>query len=241
METSKLLDNVPLKVVLLILIFAFFPSCVDKYTTTSGSLERRYSIKRCKQKVPVIDDDPGVLINQYIDEKKGIWLFPPIVELNTDLKTDDQDSIYFKRVRRDLEKSIANKFLLDKWVVDLRGEENFYNGMKTSILDSLVKRATQGSINYSQWDVDESLVDPSYKHYSMIVYIKGLVGDRANTGAYVNELYFFVIDNFEKKVSYSDAILFNCDVRNLDSINKLLEYAFRKLVDVRFREKSIDG
>ena len=204
---------------------------------SSNPFEQRYPITRCGGKVQVKDPDPTHVYGQYINPSKGIWLLTPYLTLrppkfmNTDLDRD-----YITKMNGQLVDRIEEKFRRENWVEDivsfpfqLVDEEP-----RDSVVNIMVSKAVKlDTVNYGNWNVPNELIRPDIPGYSLFLFIDGQVGFDSVTGNQ-NILYLFVIDNETRKTTYADYMRYECDVRNTNGLDKILDYAYLKLLTLRF-------
>jgi hypothetical protein len=91
----------------------------------------------------------------------------------------------------------------------------------------------QSKVVYSNWKVADNLILDGNDGYNLFLRLEGSIG-ASKLSTDKNKLYLFLIDNNERRVVYSDMVTFECDLRNFDAINRVLDYTFLKLLEVRF-------
>lgn len=222
---------------LLGLCLFFASSCSNIAGLSSNSFEQRFPITRCGNKVQVNDPDANVVYGQFINQTKGIWLLTPYIGLTgPDYADSEEDLEYIANTNKLLVNRIESKFVQQKWVEDIVPFD--LNGLETAVRDSVVNVMVSNvirldTINYGDWNVPEELLQPQIPGYSLFMFIDGHVGFNRVTGN-ENILYLFVIDNATRKTTYADFMKYNCDVRNTNGLDKTLDYAYKKLLELRF-------
>jgi hypothetical protein len=140
---------------------------------------------------------------------------------------------------------IENQFLRQEWiegVVPLEIPHDNLNaeGVPPIIAEMMSNVLEKDTIDYRNWDVPDELILEGETEYSLLFFINGIIGFDEMTEN-ENYFYFFLIDNEAKKVSYSDFLKFRCDVRNLNGLRKVLDYAYLKLLNVRFEQEELSN
>ncbi|GAB5524569.1 MAG: hypothetical protein Roseis2KO_24410 [Roseivirga sp.] len=185
----------------------------------------------------VNDPDANVVYGQFINQTKGIWLLTPYIALDGPEYADsEQDLEYLANTNKLLVNRIESKFMQEKWVENVVpfDLDQFETGVRDSVVNMMVSNVIRlDTINYGDWKVPEELIQPQIPGYSLFLFIDGNVGFNRVTGN-ENILYLFVIDNATRKTTYSDFMKYNCDVRNVNGLDKTLDYAYRKLLELRF-------
>ena len=212
-------------------------ACGSLTNLRSNPFEQRNPVTRCGGKVPVNDPDPTVSLGQYNNPSKGIWLLTPYLELKPPqvIKTEE-DHQYMVKINESITKRIQNKFLQEKWVEGVIGFDmaNAPETAKKAVLDAMVSNIFEkDTVDYSNWDVPDDLIVPEVPGYSLFLFIDGMVGFDGVTENQ-NVLYMFIIDNVSKKTTYADFMRYKCDVRNTNGMYKLLDYAYKKVLALRF-------
>lgn len=213
-------------------------SCSSKVALSDYDFERKYRIRPCRSVFSVVDDDPKVVVDMFIDSLKGVILFKPSIDINASPIISANDSAYISKTKKGLEDFIVNKFLVDKWVVsnvDLApfGDENLSKGDSTILAFFKSKIEGQSKVVYSNWKVPDNLILDENDGYNLFLRLEGSIG-ASKLSTDMNKLYLFLIDNNESRIVYSDVVTFECDLRNFDAINRVLDYTFLKLLEVRF-------
>jgi len=202
----------------------------------SNQFEQRFPVARCGGKVQVKDPDPAVIYGQYINPDQGIWLLTPYVTLKPPRYTKNQEDLdYIDDMHDFLLTRIEDKFEREKWVEDIVPYDMESLGEKrdTVVSQMVSKAVTLDTINYGNWNVPPELIRSDVPGYSLFMFIDGQVGFNEVTG-YQNLLYLFVIDNQTRKTTYADYMRYECDVRNVNGLDKILDYAYLKLLALRF-------
>lgn len=214
-------------------------ACGNLIGVNSNSFEFRYPVVRCNAKVKLADPDPKVVLGQQIERSRGIWLLTPDVLVKPPKFHDrEDDQRYINRIGDFLMKRIENKFILDEWVAGII-PVNLKESEKTDrdqILGELAANAlSSDTINYDSWKAPDALVFPDFPGYSLFIYFEGQIGFNKTNNQDTN-LFLFLIDNASSRVTYSDFMSYECDVRNPDGLEKVLDHAYGKLLAVRFPE-----
>lgn len=203
----------------------------------SNAFELRYPVIKCKSKVQIADPDPANTIGQYIDPSKGIRLLTPLVRLAPPKFMKSQEDLdYIGKMSGLLADRVENKFLQDKWIVEVvpvninKLEISRQDELLSTMVSEVVRPDT---INYNRWLVPDEFPETRLPGYSLFLMIEGHIGINKVTGE-SNTLFLFLIDNETRKVTYSDFLVYECDVRNVDGLEKILDHAYRKLLEVRF-------
>ena len=202
----------------------------------SNQFEQRFPVARCGGKVQVKDPDPQNIYGQYINPQKGIWLLTPYVVLKPPRYTkNEEDFEYINTMHDFLVTRIQDKFEREKWVEDIVYYDVEDLGEKRdTVVNQMVSRAVKlDTINYGNWNVPPELIRSDIPGYSLFMFIDGQIGFNQVTG-YQNLLYLFVIDNQTRKTTYADYMRYECDVRNINGLDKILDYAYLKLLTLRF-------
>ncbi len=222
---------------LLGLCLFFASACSNISGLSSNSFEQRFPITRCGNKVQVNDPDAGVIYGQFINQSKGIWLLTPYIALKGPEYADSEEDLeYIFNTNKLLVNRIESKFMQEKWIEDVVpfDLDQFETGVRDSVVNMMVSNVIRlDTINYGDWKVPDELIQPQIPGYSLFMFIDGNVGFNRITGN-ENILYLFVIDNATRKTTYSDFMKYNCDVRNVNGLDKTLDYAYRKLLELRF-------
>ncbi len=219
------------------LCLLFAAACSNISGLSSNSFEQRYPITRCGTKVQVNDPETNVVYGQYINQTKGIWLLTPYIALTgPEYASSEEDLEYIANMDDFLTNRIETKFIQEKWIEDVVPLE--LNGLETGVRDSVVNMMVSNvirldTINYGDWKVPDELIEPRIPGYSLFMFIDGHVGFNRVTGN-ENILYLFVIDNATRKTTYADFMKYDCDVRNTNGLDKTLDYAYKKLLELRF-------
>lgn len=215
----------------------FTTACGKFMGVNSNPFELRYPVIKCGPKVQIVDPDPSQVIGQYIDASKGIRLMTPLVRLAPPKFMKDQDDLnYIAKMSGVVGDRIENKFLQDRWIVEVvpaninQLDIDAQDGLLASMTSKVVRPDV---INYETWSVPEAFRTPELPGYSLFLIIEGYIGINKVTGN-SNTLSLFLIDNETRKITYSDFLVYECDVRNVDGLEKILDHAYRKLLDVRF-------
>lgn len=215
----------------------FVSACGNLAGLSSNSFEHRFPITRCGSKVQVNDPDTNVVLGQFINPSKGIWLLTPYMALQgPEYATSPEDLGYINTTNDFLVERIESKFIQQKWVegivpFDL---DQYETNVRDSIVNMMVSNVIRlDTINYGNWEVPNELIRPDIPGYSLFIFIDGSVGFNRVIGN-ENILYLFVIDNATRKTTYSDFMKYKCDVRNTNGLDKTLDYAYTKLLELRF-------
>ncbi len=230
------------KRILLYFAFSFLlltTACGKFIGVNSNPFELRYPVIRCGSKVQIADPDPNHTIGQFIDRQKGIRLMTPLVRLAPPKFMKDQEDLdYIAKMSGVVGNRIENKFLQDRWIVevlpvninqmDIDAQDQLLAGMMSTVV-------RPDTINYETWKVPAEFPRTDLPGYSLFLTIEGYIGINKVTGN-SNTLTLFLIDNKTRKVTYSDFLVYECDVRNVDGLEKILDHAYRKLLGVRFPE-----
>ncbi|MCE7992219.1 MAG: hypothetical protein HEP71_09575 [Roseivirga sp.] len=212
-------------------------ACGKFMGVNSNPFELRYPVIKCASKVQIADPDPVYTIGRYIDPSKGIRLMTPLVRLAPPkFMKAQQDLDYIGKMSGLVEDRIENKFLQDRWIVEVLPLK--INELDISeqdkLLDNLIPKVVRpDTVNYENWTAPDQLLKEGLPGYSLFLMIEGHIGINKVTGN-SNTLSLFLIDNEKKKITYSDFLVYECDVRNVDGLEKILDHAYRKLLDVRF-------
>lgn len=205
----------------------------------SNAFEFRYPVIQCKSKVQIADPEPVTNIGRYIDPSKGIRLLTPLVRLAPPKFMKDQDDLdYIGKTSGLLADRVENKFLQDKWIVEVvpvnvnQLEISRQDELLAGMISEVVRPDT---INYDRWLVPDEFPETKLPGYSLFLMIEGHIGINKITGE-SNTLFLFLIDNEKRKITYSDFLVYECDVRNVDGLEKILDHAYRKLLEVRFQD-----
>lgn len=214
-------------------------ACGKFIGVNSNPFELRYPVIRCGSKVQIADPDPNHTIGQSIDPTKGIRLMTPLVRLAPPKFMKDQEDLdYIAKMSGVIGNRIENKFLQDRWIVEvlptninqleIDAQDNLLAGMMSTVV-------RPDTINYETWKVPGEFPRTNLPGYSLFLTIEGYIGINKVTGN-SNTLTLFLIDNETRKITYSDFMVYECDVRNVDGLEKILDHAYRKLLGVRFPE-----
>ncbi len=201
----------------------------------SNAFEQRFPVVRCGGKVQVKDPDPAVIYGQYINPGTGIWLLTPYVVLKPPKYTKtEEDFKYIDTMHDFLVTRIQDKFEREEWVQDFvdYDVENLGEEKRDEVVSQMVSKAVRlDTVNYGNWDVPPELIHSDVPGYSLFMFLDGQLG--YNDGNQ-NILYLFVIDNQTRKTTYADFMRYECDVRNINGLDKILDYAYLKLLTLRF-------
>lgn len=212
-------------------------ACTTIAGLSSNSFEQRFPVTRCGAKVQVNDPDTNVVYGQYINPSKGIWLLTPYLSLQGPQYADSpEDMAYIEKMDGFLSDRIETKFVQEKWIQDVVpfDLDQFETRVRDSVVNMMVSNVIRlDTINYGNWKVPDELIKPEIPGYSLFLFIDGNVGFNRVTGV-ENILYLFVIDNATRKTTYADFMKYKCDVRNTNGLDKTLDYAYRKLLELRF-------
>jgi hypothetical protein len=217
------------------LIFGFVYSC-SNLAGVIGTFEQRYPISHCGDKVKVSDPNPLKVFGEVVDPLKGIWLLTPYIEIEGPLQAHlPNDLEYMSNMNDFLVDRIETSFVQKEWVADVKASG--VNRLSAKMRHDMLKKMSKGalkldSINYEGWIAPDELIRPDVPGYSLFMFIDGMFGNPS--GVNQNTLYLFLIDNAERRVTYSDLLHYQCDVRDTEGLDKTLEYAFKKLLEVRF-------
>ena len=228
-----------------VLCLFLFSTCVRFPSgLRSNQFEQRFPVARCGGKVQVKDPDPNVALGQYINPSTGIWLLTPYLKLKPPKFTKSQEDFdYINRMHDFLISRIEDKFEREKWVVEIKPYdiELIEEERKDQVINYMVSNAVQlDTINYGNWNVPPELIRSDVPGYSLFMFIDGQVGFDRVTG-YQNVLYLFLIDNQSRKTTYADYMRYECDVRNINGLDKILDYAYLKLITLRFPNYKPEG
>lgn len=215
----------------------FASACSNLSGLSSNSFEQRFPITRCGSKVQVNDPDTKTVYGQFINPSKGIWLLRPYMALQGPEYADsDEDLDYISTMSDFLVDRIESKFQREKWVEDVVPFDlkQYETEVRDSVVNMMVSNVIRlDTINYGNWKVPDELIQPQIPGYSLFMFIDGHVGFNSVTGN-ENILYLFVIDNATRKTTYADFMKYKCDVRNTNGLDKTLDYAYKKLLELRF-------
>jgi len=225
---------------LLGVMFVLTAGCAELNALRSNAFEAKFPISQCPRKVNVDDQEPALELGKFISPSKGIYLLTPYILISSTHFTNSADSVYLTKITDYLGNLVENQFLQQDWIEGVIPVQ-----IPESEIDSLVVPPAIGSmisnvleqdtIDYRNWDVPHELLLENNNEYSLLLFINGIVGyDELIDDK--NHLFFFLIDNEVKKVVYSDYLKFQCDVRNTNGLRKVLDYAYLKLLDVRFKQ-----
>jgi hypothetical protein len=231
------------QIALLFTIGIFASGCADVNSLRSNPFENKFPIGQCSRKIDVADPDASLELGKYISPKKGIHLLTPYVRLSSTYSLTGEDSIYMSKMVDYIGNRIENQFLQQEWiegVIQMGIPDDNLNaeGVPPMIAQMMSNVLEKDTIDYRNWDVPDQLILEGDTEYSLLFFINGIIGFDEMTEN-ENYFYFFLIDNEAKKVSYSDFLKFRCDVRNLNGLKKVLDYAYLKLLDVRFEQEEI--
>lgn len=222
---------------LLGLCLFFASACNSISGLSSNSFEQRFPITRCGSKVQVNDPDANVVYGQFINQSKGIWLLTPYLALSGPEYADSEEDLdYINTMDQFLVDRIESKFVREKWIEDVVpfNLDQFDTDVRDSVVNMMVSNVIRlDTINYGDWKVPDELIQPQIPGYSLFLFIDGNVGFDRITGN-ENILYLFVIDNATRKTTYADFMKYKCDVRNTNGLDKTLDYAYKKLLELRF-------
>ncbi len=226
----------------LLLVFSIFSfGCVHVGSLRSNSFEAKYPIAKCKRKIQVLDPEPKVEIGKFISSEKAISLLTPYINLTPTNFVTDLESAYLTKVTDDLGDRIENQFLVQNWVervipADIKQLSADTTTLPLSVSRMMAHVLENDTIDYGNWNAPAELIVNSSQEYSLLLLINGSIGF---DGVMENENYFylFLIDNEAGKVSYADFFKYHCDVRNTDGLIKVMDYAYLKLLNVRFKEE----
>lgn len=200
----------------------------------SNSFEQRFPVTRCGGKVQVKDPDPATVFGQFINQSKGIWLLSPYMTLRPPKYSKSAEDLdYIDKMHDFLVQRIEDKFRRERWVEDVVPFQ-LEEASKESVVSQMVTQGVRlDTINYGNWKVPLELIREDIPGYSLFLFVDGQVGFDNITG-YQNILYLFLIDNQTRKTTYSDYLRYECDVRNTNGLDKVLDYAYLKLLTLRF-------
>lgn len=224
----------------LLLIVALCSACAGfSKALRSNPFEQRIPIKLCPEQVPVIDPNPIQVVGLDLNQDKKLWLLTPQVRLTSGYVKTDDDARYLDRKANLIEGYIKNKFQQEGWTAGdiplelpdiIDSEGNNVLGM------SMISRIENATVaDYVTWKVDPRLYDNNIDGYSLLMFVNGQIG-YSRMSDNLNEFYWFVIDNQLGKVAYADYFKYDCDIRNYDGLDKVIDYAFVKFVATRFPE-----
>jgi len=216
-------------------------ACGNLAGISSNSFEHRFPITRCGAKVQVNDPDAQVVLGQFINPSKGIWLLTPYIALEgPKYATSPEDLKYISTTDDFLVERIESKFVQQKWIEDVVpfDVDQYETNVRDSIVNMMVSNVIRlDTIDYANWEVPNEFIRPDIPGYSLFLFIDGNVGfDRVIGNE--NILYLFVIDNTTGKTTYADFMKYKCDVRNTNGLDKTLDYAYKKLLELRFPSSS---
>ncbi len=227
-----------------ILLFSFLVLLLSACAGFSKSLrtnpfEQRIPIKLCEEQVPVIDPDPVQVVGLNLDQDKKLWLLTPQVKLSSSYVKSEDDAKYLERKSTLIRNFIESKFEQERWA---EGEipielPDIVDSLGNNVIASeLIRRIEMVSaVDYETWKVDPRLYSSEIDGYSLLMFVNGQIGfERMSDN--LNEFYWFIIDNETGKVSYADYFKYDCDIRNYDGLDKVVEYAFIKFVAIRYPE-----
>ncbi len=205
----------------------------------SNPFEKRIPILLCEEQVPVVDPDPVQVVGLDLDQDHKLWLLTPQVNLTSSYIKSEDDAIYLERKGSLIKNYIENKFEQERWtegeislsLPDIKDKMG-NNVFKQELIEKI---ENSSSIDYGSWRLDPRLYSQELGGYSLLMFVNGQIGfDRSSDN--LNEFYWFVIDNQKGKVAYADYFKYDCDIRNYDGLDKVIDYAFIKFVVIRFPE-----
>lgn len=231
------------QILLLVAISFFLEGCADVNSLRSNPFESKFPIGQCSRKIDVADPDAKLELGKFISPNKGIHLLTPYVRLSSTYPLTSEDSVYMSKMVDYIGNRIENQFLGEEWIegvipVTISHDNLDEAGAPPVIAEMISNVLEKDTIDYRNWDVPNELILEDNNEYSLLFFINGIIGFDEMTEN-ENYFYFFLIDNEAKKVSYSDFLKFRCDVRNINGLKKVLDYAYLKLLDVRFEQDKI--
>ena len=228
------------QLILFTFLAVIFSACAGfSKSLRTNPFEQRIPIKLCPEQVPVLDPDPIQVIGLDLDQDKKLWLLTPQVKLTSSYIKSEDDSIYLERKASLIQNFIERKFEQERWaegeipielpaVLDSTGQN--------IIAQELITRLQGTSVaDYETWKVDPRLYSNEIDGYSLLMFVNGQIG-YTRVSDNLNEFYWFLIDNETGKVAYADYFKYDCDIRNYDGLDKVIDYAFVKFVAIRFPE-----
>jgi hypothetical protein len=218
-------------------------ACAEVNSLRGNPFEKKFPIGQCSRKIDVADPDATLELGKFISPKKGIHLLTPYVRLSFTDELSAEDSVYMSKMVDFLGNRIENQFLQQEWIegvipVEIPHENLNESGVPSIIAGMMSNVLEKDTIDYRNWDVPPELILKDITDYSLLFFINGIIGFDEMTEN-ENYFYFFLIDNEAKKVAYSDFLKFRCDVRNLNGLTKVLDYAYLKLLNVRFEQEQL--
>ena len=231
-------------ILLLSVLTIFTLGCADINALRSNPFESKFPIGKCSRKIDVADPEPSVEMGKFISPNKGIYLLTPYLRLSSTHLTTELDSVYMDKMTDYLGNQIENQFLQQDWIegvipVDIPKDVSDSTGVPPSIAELLKTILVKDTIDYRNWDVPGELLLSNSSQYSLLFFINGIIGFDEMTEN-ENYFYFFLIDNEARKISYADFLKFRCDVRNTSGLSKVLDYAYLKLINVRFGQEEFN-
>lgn len=230
------------QVIGLFFMLLFMASCAGfSKALRSNPFEQRIPILLCPEQVPVLDPEPIQMLGLDLDQDYPLWLLSPQVNLSSNYVRSTDDSIYLDRKSSLIRNYIENKFEQERWT---EGEialslPNITDSLGNNIFaqELISKIENSASIDFDSWKLDPRLYDQQLGGYSLLMFVNGQIGfDRVSDN--LNEFYWFVIDNQKGKVAFADYFKYDCDIRNYDGLDKVIDFAFIKFVSLRFPEFS---
>ena len=233
------------QIALLVTFAIFAAGCAEVNSLRGNPFEAKFPIGQCSRRIDVADPEAILELGKFISPNKGIHLLTPYVRLSSTYALNSEDSIYMSKMVDYIGNRIENQFLRQEWiegVVPLEIPHDNLNaeGVPPIIAEMMSNVLEKDTIDYRNWDVPDELILEGETEYSLLFFINGIIGFDEMTEN-ENYFYFFLIDNEAKKVSYSDFLKFRCDVRNLNGLRKVLDYAYLKLLNVRFEQEELSN
>ncbi len=238
-------------IILLLISLTATTGCQQRFASGNPFI-RKNPIRDCSGKVPVDRKKRKTTIGQRIDRRRNISLLTPIVVFKA-RQRGGLDSSYVATSSSVIRDSIESRFLRDDWVDRVIPKQYDLQGVDADSIKSMMLTYKQDTIDYRDWKVSEPFITQGSRDYSLLMVVDAIVGfdgaivrnrffwkpeelgkfeESEVTG---NHLMFFVIDNVTRKVTFADHYVFHCDVRDNTSLQKVLEYAYLQLLEVRFR------
>ena len=213
---------------------------------------RRNPIRDCEGKVPVDRKDRKVERGIEIAPDRNISLLTPVVVFKA-RERNEQDSLYAVTTARIIKDSVETRFIRDEWVDRIIPQNYDLDGLDAESIKSLILTYKQDTIEYKKWQAPQQFVTESSTDYSLLMVVDAIIGFEGaqvreryfwtpeEIGAFReseltgNHLMFFLIDNKSRKITFADHYVFHCDIRNPTSLQKVLDYAYLRLLGIRFR------
>lgn len=223
-----------------LLIIVLLSACAGfSKALRTNPFEQRIPIKLCPDQVPVIDPDPVQFVGLNLDQDKKLWLLTPQVRLTSSYVKSEDDAIYLERKSTLIKNYIESKFEQERWTegeIPIELPEVVDSAGNNIIAMELITRIENAAVaDYETWKVDPRLYSNAIDGYSLLMFVNGQIG-YTRVSDNLNEFYWFVIDNQTGKVAYADYFKYDCDIRNYDGLDKVIDYAFVKFVAIRFPE-----